>query len=291
MGWQSTIYGSSPNFVADPESIDRNTGRQIDWSKVTTAYIAGVSYTVQVNDADAMEGDTTLGVDALPVALPIGTVLDFGTLAADAQVVTTTAQANAAATSISVSALTIAIPAGTILDFTGTGELAKVTADAAVGATSLTVEALDAAIESGDTANYPGVAQRMVAVVTVAAAAAATSLTVAPLSGPITDNAQATYRVSSSNTKVIPGGTVLCELSNGKVVPRAARPGSESAIGILWSTATENSKNEALTGYGVIVGGVIYENLLPETITSYKAELETNGTSFVWATYSDSREV
>jgi hypothetical protein len=291
MGWTTTIYGSSPNFVADPNSIDRNTGRQVDWDKVTVAYLAGTSYTVTVNDADAAQGDTTLTVDALPVALPIGALLDFGTLAANAQVVTTTAQASAAAVSLAVEALTIAIPAGTILDFTGTGELAKVTADAAVGATSLTVEALDAQIESGDTANFPGTAQRMVAVVTVAAAAAATSLTVSPLAGPISDNATATYMVSTSHTKVIPAGTVVCQLSSGKIVPRAARPGSEEAIGILWSTASENSNEDALTGYGVIIGGVIYENLLPETITSYKTELETNGTTFAWMTYADTREV
>lgn len=290
MGWMTTIYGSSPGFVADPESIDRNTGRQIDWTKVTTAYMAGTPYTVTVNDADAAQGDTTLGVDALPVALPIGAVLDFGTLAADAYEIETSAQAAAAATSISVVALPVALPAGTILQF-GEDEFAILTADAAAAATSIAVSALAAQIESGDTAAYPGVAQRMLVQLTAAAAAAATSITVAPLPTPIVDNATATYRVTSSHTKVIPAGTVMCELSGGKIVPRAARPGSEEAIGLLWSTAAENSDTDALSGHGIIVGGVIFENLLPETITSYKTELETNGTSFVWATYSDSREV
>lgn len=290
MGWMSTVYASMPGFVADSESIARNTGRQIDWSKVTTAYIAGTNYTIQTNDADAAQGDTTLTVDALPVALPIGAVLDFGTLAADAYVVTTGAQANAAATSITVTALPVAIPSGTILQF-GADEFAILTADAASGATSLTVSALGATIESGDTANYPGVAQRMLVQLTAAAAAAATSITVAPLPTPIPDNSTATYKVSQSNDKVIPAGTVMCQLSTGYMVPRAARPGSEEAIGLLWSTATEDEKSAALTGHGVIVGGVIYESLLPETITSYKTELETNGTSWVWETYSDSREV
>ena len=55
--------------------------------------------------------------------------------------------------------------------------------------------------------------------------------------------------------------------------------------------AIEDNRADAKTGYGMIVGGVIYEDLLPETITSYKTELETNGTSWVWETYSDSREV
>ncbi len=211
MGWQSTIYGSMPSFVADPESIDRNTGRQIDWTRISNTYKAGTSYIVKANGAAAAAA-TSITVDALPIALPIGTVLDFA----------------------------------------GAGEFATLTAPAAAGDTTLTVEALDAGIE---------------------------------------DNDEATYLVSASNDKVIPAGTVMAELASGKVVPRVARPGAEAAIGILWSTATENSLTDALTGYAIIVGGVIYETLLPETITSYKTELETNGTSWVWETYSDNREV
>ena len=289
MGW-TTHYPSTPAFVGDWDSIARAAGgRQIDWTKVPESYKDGTKYTVQVNDADAAEGDTTLGVDALPVALPVGALLDFGALAADAYVVTTSAQANAAATSISVVALTVAIPAGTILDFTGAGEYAKVTTDAAVGATSLAVEALDAQIESADTANYPGVAQRQLVRLSAAAALAATSITVYPLTGPVIDNATATYTVGGSGYKVIPAGTVLCPLSSGLCVPRANRPGSEEAFGLLMTPAQEGSRTDAKSGYGVIVGGVIYENLLPETITSYKTELETNGTSWRWETYADSR--
>lgn len=290
MGWTS-YYPGTPGFVADWNSIARNTGRQIDWSKVPETYMNGTDYTVSVNDANAKQGDTTVTVDALSVALPAGTVLDFGALAADAYTVTTSAQANAGATTIAVTALTVAIPSGTILDWTGAGEYSKTTADAAAGATSLTVEALDAQIESGDTANYPGTAQRMLAKLSAAAAAAATSITVYPLTGPIPDNSTATYTTGGSGDKVIQAGTVMCELSGGKIVPRVVRPGSEAAIGLLMNTATENDRNAALSGHGVIVGGVIYETLLPETITSYKTELETNGTSWVWATYSDSREV
>lgn len=295
MGWRSTIYASAPHFVVDPEVVARNSGRQIDWDKVTNAYLAGVSYTVQTNDANAKQGDTTITMDALPVALPLGAVLDFGTLAADAYVVTTSAQANAAATSIAVTALTVAIPSGTVLKF-GADEFAELTADAAAGATSLTVAALAAQIESADTANYPGVAQRMLVQLTAAADAAATSITVAPLPAPVPDNSTATYKVSMSREKVIPAGTVMCELSSGKVVPRAARPGSETAIGFLWSTATSSTyepNSDSLSGYGIIIGGAIYETLLPETITSYKTELTTAGvgTGFSWHTYADSREV
>jgi hypothetical protein len=210
MGW-TTTYPSTPLFVADWNSIARNTGRQVDWTRVPDSYKGGTTYTI-----------------------------------------TTTAQAAAAATSIAVSALTVALPTGTVLDFTGAGEFATLTAPAAVGATSLVVEALDAQIESGDTASYI---------------------------------------VSGSNAKVIKAGTVMCQLSSGKMVPRVNRPGSEEAIGLLMTMAEEGNRSDALTGYGVIVGGVIYETLLPETITSYKTELETNGTSWVWAVYADTREV
>ncbi len=148
--------------------------------------------------------------------------------------------------------MTVALPIGTRLDFTGAGEFAILTAPAAVGATSLTVEALDAAIEASDTA---------------------------------------TYSVSLSNNKVVPAGTVMAQLASAMLVPRAARPGAEVAIGILISTATENSKTDSLSGYGVIVGGVIYESLLPEVITAYKTDLETYGTSWAWLPYADSSEV
>ena len=216
MGWRSTTYGSMPNFVADPESIDRNTGRQVDWNYVPDTYKAGTNYTI-----------------------------------------TATATANAAATSITVTALLVALPTGTVLNFSNAGRFAILTAPAAAGATSLTVEALDAAVASGYTAPY---------------------------------------NVSYSQEKVIPAGTIMAELSSGKIVPRAARPGSETAIGILWSTATEarfEPNSDSLSGYGIIIGGVIYENLLPETITSYKSELQTAGvgTGFAWSTYADSREV
>lgn len=211
MGW-NTAYVSSPLFVVDWNSIDRNTGRQIDWSRVPETYRAGAAYTIKANGA-ALAAATSITVDALPIALPVGTRLDF----------------------------------------TGAGEFAILTAPAALGATSLTVEALDAGIE---------------------------------------DNDEATYLVSNSNKKVIPAGTVMCIIAaNNKMVPRVARPGSEEAIGLLVSSATEDEGTEGLSGYGVVIGGVIYENLLPETITSYKTELENNGTSWAWQTYADSSEV
>lgn len=212
MGW-NRHYPSAPIFVADWNSIDRNTGRQVDWSEVPDSYRAGVSYTI-----------------------------------------TATEPAIATATTITVAALPVALPVGTLLNFLGAGEVAELSAPAALGATTLTVLALDAAIEDNDTA---------------------------------------TYVVSQSGDKVLKAGIAVSQLTNGKIVPRAVSTGAGAigAIGLMLTPAIENSKGDSLSGYGIVVGGVIYENLLPEVITSYKTELETNGMSWVWATYADSTEV
>lgn len=217
MGWQERNV-SAPGFVADWNSIDRNTGRQIDWSLVPETYLTGTSYTITVTEpADAT--DTALTVAALPVDLPVGSVLDFA----------------------------------------GVGEFARLTAPASAGDTELAVEALDAAIEDNDTATVI-------------------------VSGP----------GGLPNEKVIPAGTTMCELASGKIVPRAARPGAETAMGLLIATASQpgalGARSHAKSGHGLIVGGVIYENLLPEDISAYKTELATNGSGWVWQTYADNTE-
>lgn len=217
MPWNNTVFATTPGFIADPNSVVYNTGRQIDWPAIPEAYLAGESYTITLNDAAAAEDDTEITVVALPVALPIGTVLDFGVHSVD-----------------------------------GAQMLAKLAAPAAAGDTTLTTE---------------------------------------PLGHGIEDEATAAYVMSSSHKKVIPAGTVMVQIAaSGKIVPRAVRPGSENAAMLLLSTATEDSRVDAKSGYGCLVGGVVYEDLLPEDISSYKTELATAGARFHYETYSDSRE-
>lgn len=62
------------------------------------------------------------------------------------------------------------------------------------------------------------------------------------------------------------------------------------AKGLLVSNADEASKTDSLSGYGVIVGGVIYETLLPVALTAtHKTELQSHGTGFVFETFEDTR--
>lgn len=212
-GWNK-YNNSMPGWVADHNSITRDGGGQIDWSRVPASFRAGKKYTI-----------------------------------------TATAQANAAATSITVAALPIDLPVGTILQF-GPDEFAQLTAPAAKGATSLAVAALAAQIENNDTA---------------------------------------TYLVSESGKKVIPSGTIMAALASGKLIPRSAVTGSETATCLLASNAVEDGEHNALTGFGRILGGVVFENLLPDfghaSLGTWKGELQAAGvgTGFAFKTYADTR--
>jgi hypothetical protein len=107
MGW-TTHYNSVPVFVADWESIDRNTGRQIDWTRVPETYVTGTNYTITTG-AQAAAAATSITVTALPIALPTGTVLNFTGTGEFARL---TAPAAAGATSLAVEALDAQIESG-----------------------------------------------------------------------------------------------------------------------------------------------------------------------------------
>lgn len=93
-----------------------------------------------------------------------------------------------------------------------------------------------------------------------------------------------------SGKRKIPAGTIMGELAGaGLLRPRVVT--TNPATCILATDAIEDDKAAALTGYGVIKGGVIYENLLPEGVpaAAVKTELDAAGTGFAWETYADSR--
>lgn len=279
-------YDAIPGFIADIASIARNGGRQIDWDLVPDSYRTSREI-VKANGA-AAAGATSITVDALPVKVLAGTLLNFGTYA-PVTVTVNDADVNATETTMTVVALTGPIPSGTILQFSGAGAgFAKLTAAAILGATTLTVEALPEDIDNAATALFPG--GTIQARVTAEAAAAATSLTVDELQFAVADNAEAT--VGGSGSKTVPAGTVMAELSTGLIVPRADRPGSETATCLLFASVAQEDKGIGYSGHGCIVGGVIYQNLLPDyanaAFATFKTELTTAGVGlFVWQTYED----
>ena len=231
-------------------------------AKMVTANFT--NYTVTVNDDDVAPGDTEITVDALPIAIAAGSILDFGVYTA---FTVTINQANIAEgdTSITVEALPGDIPAGTILDFGQhtTGDismLAKVTADAAAGATTLTVEELAHAIENDAEATF-GANRSAFAQVTSAAAKNATSLTVEALAAAIPDDATATYTVTVTN---VPAGTLVgrtyAERAAGTDFGPAATSDDEIYL-TAWDVTDLTVNNDVeLVRHGTLV----YEDLIPD---------------------------
>jgi len=104
-------------------------------------------------------------------------------------------------------------------------------------------------------------------------------------------NVPAGYADAATGKKLIRAGTVVSEMADGRLVPTAdAVAGAGGAVGLLVSNAQEDHPAHALSGYGVYIGGVIYEELLPHAVTAgMKTDLDASGTGFAWETYSDNR--
>lgn len=159
----------------------------------------------------------------------------------------------------------------------------------AQGATALTVDALAGPLKAGTILRF-GTSE--FAYLTADAAAGATSLAVEALVNAIEDNDEAIY--AGTGDKSIPAGTIMAELSSGKLIPRASVTGSETSTCILLATAAENDGiGSGNLAYGCIVGGVIYQNLLPDyshaSFATWKGELDNPsvGTGWTWETYAD----
>ena len=101
----------------------------------------------------------------------------------------------------------------------------------------------------------------------------------------------------TTGKKILKAGTVVGELLGaGKISPRVVT--TNPATGILETDAVEGSKTDALSGYGMIIGGVLFEALLPDSTGSprtlpsaMKTELQAAGvsTGFVFEKYEDVR--
>lgn len=116
-----------------------------------------------------------------------------------------------------------------------------------------------------------------------------------------------TYIDATTGKKRLKAGTVVSEFVGGDYIGQVAEYGAvddisspgetATAVGILISEANEDDPAEALTGYGLLVGGVLFDNLLPDaaggppkTIGSTKKNaLATAGCTFKWEVYVDSR--
>ena len=110
-------------------------------------------------------------------------------------------------------------------------------------------------------------------------------------------NVSSAYLNAASGRKIIPAGTAMGTLlGSGKMSPRVVT--TNPAVGLLEGDAVENELVDSLSGYGLIVGGVVYENLLPDATggppavlaSAVKTELQTNcPRGFQFEVYQDTR--
>lgn len=276
-----------PPFVADQHGVVRDNGRQIDWDLLGDTFVSNPQ--IVKLSAAAAPGAVALAVDALPIDLQIGDLLDFGVLE---QVVVTASAALAAATAIGCVALTGPIPDNTILDFGG-AKFARVNGNVAAGAVSIPVDAIPTALAGGETATFEG--GQLIAVVDAAANAGATAVVVEDLPLGIPDNAEAVLPFetgdSTSRGRHVKAGTIVDLLSSGKIVPAGIATAGVTAYGILITNADEFSETDAATGYGVFVSGSFYDNLLPDfanaALATWKTELLARGGFWIFGTYAD----
>jgi hypothetical protein len=166
-------------------------------------------------------------------------------------------------------------------------------AGAGIGATSIPVSpALAGPIPAGAVLDF---GTNKFARLTAAAVTGATTLTVAALPTALVD-ADVAYYWEPGAPKYVKGGTVMGELLGaGKISPRIVTTNPASCI--LLADAREDAVEDALSGYGILLGGPIYENLLPDATggppatlpAAFKTELAAaaGATGFGWHTYQD----
>lgn len=102
-------------------------------------------------------------------------------------------------------------------------------------------------------------------------------------------NVSQSFVDATTGRKVLPAGLRVYSTASGKVVD-ADGVGAVTLLGLLETSAEEGDRTAALSGYGVILGGVVYLELLPEDLDGMDiTALEAAGTGFAFENYEDSR--
>lgn len=75
-------------------------------------------------------------------------------------------------------------------------------------------------------------------------------------------NVDAGFLDATLGYKVLPAGTILKASGTGYI----ERVGNTSgSVGILATEASEGNNSHSLSGYGMYIGGVFYENMMPDS--------------------------
>jgi hypothetical protein len=91
--------------------------------------------------------------------------------------------------------------------------------------------------------------------------------------------------IGTDGKKALPSGTPVAPAADGRRIIEAPDAGT-GAYGLLEGPAHEDEDAAPLSGYGVIIGGVVYEQLVPGITAGIKTAL---GDRFFFEQYADSR--
>ena len=304
-----------PPFVVDVSTLVRGQGRQINWDRVPESFRQGAHATVVVGSGGAPGNATSIPVAVTflngGTVIPAGAVLDFGGGKYARVAAPYTSGAN-----ITVDAIPTAVvqndtatyfepgdsgrkslPAGTVISLdgptrtvvgaavtgnTGNGTIGTVSATFLAEPGVYRITCVEPATNGGLwTVEAPDGTTIGDAVVGTAATVGGVTFTIADGSTDFAVGDQFTVEVN-----------IAAASQSALAIPRSLNRGD--AIGILEAGAVQNDPSAALSGYGVLVGGVFNENMLPDAVSGelnedWKDELDRSGTGFSWQYYTDTR--
>lgn len=293
---RTTSYITRPPFVVD--ALVKNSGRQINWTKVAASR-------AQTSGKKNIPAGTVMGLTVAGTAVPRADTVSVSALAVVGTTATATSTAHGflAGDAIAIGGATPtwlrgASTVATVADantFTfvvtppvSTAEARAVTLTAATNLVNLTAHGLIA----GDLVEFEEIA-------TTTGLDAGTNYYV--IATGLTANV---FSVSATAG----GGAIDLATGDGTALVRAVAGGTYTAGGtitaayaaacILETSADEDDPAAALTGFGCLIGGVLFENLLPDATGTpavlpavYKTELARAGvgTGFAFEQYADDR--
>jgi hypothetical protein len=278
----------------DEASLERAGGHQIDWSAVTLTDANGKKY---------LKAGTVMGVTAAGLMAPRGKTIAISALAVAGTTATATSAAHGLAVGdrVTISGATpawlnAAYTVATVADentFTVTVTPTASTGDAR--AVTLTI-----ATDLVGLAAHGLIAGNMVEfeeIVTTTGLAAGTNYYV--IAAGLTADAfsvSTTATGAAVNLATGDGTALVRQVAGGTYAATGTIVASRSAAGILETDAVYAGHSDSLSGYSLLVGGVLLETLLPDASgtpkvlpAAYKSELAAAGCTFKYAAYADSR--
>lgn len=306
---RNSYSGTRPAAIFGQKYV-QSSGRQVDWDQIPDSFRQGA---VKVTcGANATAADTTMSLTVpLGAVLAKGTVLDFGG-GKFARLSAAYTGTGAEVSGITVDALVSNISDGDVAYVGGHGPKFVPACTVMQQLTNGKVIPMSLVTKTYGAVRTPKGTNTGNGVMTLAAT-------------PVVSGGQAgTYRVvfieptSNLGTFVVedPAGVVIGEGVVGTVFSNqvaftiadgatdfiagdsftiaVTQSDGSACAGLIITDATQGSLTDAATGYGMVVSGVVWENLLPDSVAgslsaAYKAALQSCGQGFVFETYADNR--